>query len=85
MAGVEAEALAWADNGPPDVGLVAEVANAECADEVDVCAVTVAPAYTSVFVSVLVHVSVVVAFLASAEAGASRVTNAAIAVVRRIV
>jgi hypothetical protein len=84
LAGVDAVALAWADNGTPDIGPIAEVAAVEFADEVDMCTVTVALAYTSVLVIVLVHVSVLVAFLASTEAGASRATSAAMPVVRRI-
>jgi hypothetical protein len=65
------------------VGLKVEVADVQLADEVDIT-VVVALASTRVLVIVLVQISVVVTLLASTEAGASRATSAAAAVVMRI-
>ena len=79
---VDGVALACDENG--NVKLDVALADVQLAD-VDICTVVVAFASTSVFVIVLVQVSVVVTLLASTEAGARQATSAAAAVVRRIV
>lgn len=79
---VDGVALAWDENG--NVKLDVALADVQLADA-DICTVVVAFASTSVFVIVLVQVSVVVALLASTEAGVRQATSAAAAVVRRIV
>ena len=75
--------LAYEENGKVKVDDAVPVADVQLAD-VGMCEVVVALASTSVFVMVLVQVSVVVVLLASTDAGASRATSVAAAVVRRI-
>ena len=79
---VDGVAVAYDENG--NVKLDVALADVQLAD-VDICTIVVAFASTSVFVIVLVQVSVVVTLLASTEAGARQATSATAAVVRRIV